>query len=64
MTVLPDDFTIRVSPALRARSEDRFMADALLRYDGARITLPERFRPAPEFLARHAVRFGFMGGVV
>ena len=37
MTVLPDDFTIRVSPALRA-------------HDGAPITLPERFRPAPEFL--------------
>ncbi len=63
MTVLPD-FTIRVSPALRARSDDRFMVDALLRYDGAPITLPERFRPAPEFLRRHAVRFGFMGETV
>jgi putative restriction endonuclease len=62
MTVLPDDFTVRVSPALHARSDDRFIADALLRYDGAPITLPERFRPAPEFLERHAVRFGFMGG--
>jgi predicted restriction endonuclease len=61
MTVLPD-FTIRVSPALRARGDDGFMADALLRYDGAPITLPERFRPAPEFLAWHAERFGFMGG--
>ena len=63
MTVLPD-FTVRVSPALRALGDDRFMADALLRFDGAPITLPERFRPAPEFLARHAVRFGFMGGSV
>ena len=59
MTVLPD-FTIRVSPALHADGGDRFMADALLRYDGERITLPERFRPAPDFLARHATRFGFM----
>ena len=61
MTVLPD-FTIRVSPALRAHADDGFMANALLRFDGAPITLPERFRPAPEFLRRHAVRFGFMGG--
>lgn len=63
MTVLPD-FTIRVSPTLRARGDDPFMADALLRFDGVAITLPERFRPAPEFLRRHAVRFGFMGGAV
>ncbi len=64
MTVLPDDFTIRISPTLRSQSGDRFLADALLRYDGAPITLPERFRPAPDFLRRHAVRFGFMSGSV
>ena len=59
ITVLPD-YTVRVSPALRAQTGDAFMADALSRYDGARITLPERFAPAPGFLHWHASRFGFI----
>ncbi len=59
MTVLPD-YTVRVAPDLLARSRDTFMADALLRYDGARITLPERFAPASGFLHWHASHFGFI----
>jgi DNA (cytosine-5)-methyltransferase 1/putative restriction endonuclease len=43
-----------------ALKEDSFMAHALQRFEGKSITLPERFRPAPEFLAFHARAFGFM----
>lgn len=59
LTVLPD-FTISVSKTLDAYSEDNFMADALLRFNGKAIRLPERFRPSQEFLATHARRFGFI----
>ena len=59
MTVLPD-YTVRVSPALLEQTGDAFMADALSRYDGTRIALPERFAPAPGFLHWHASRFGFI----
>lgn len=59
MTVMPD-FTVRVSPALKALQQDSFMTDALLRFHGQPIRLPERFGPAPEFLAFHARLFGFI----
>src|SRR3990167_3207937 len=59
ITVMPD-FTVRVSPTFKANKEDRFMADALLRFNGKTISLPERFRPAPEFLEFHAQTFGFI----
>ena len=59
ITVMPD-FTVRVSPACKAHQADSFMADALLRFNGQAIRLPERFRPAPEFLAFHARAFGFI----
>jgi putative restriction endonuclease len=59
ITVLPN-FTISVSKKLGAHSEDRFMVDTLLSFDGKAIRLPERLRPAPEFLAAHARRFGFI----
>ena len=59
ITVMPD-FTVRVSPAFKAHQADSFMADALLRFNGQAIRLPERFRPAPEFLAFHARAFGFI----
>ena len=36
------------------------MNDALLKFDRKKIRLPEKFRPAENFLARHAERFGFM----
>ena len=59
ITVRPDS-TIRVSPALKALKQDSFMADGLLRFHGQPIRLPDRFGPAPEFLAFHARTFGFM----
>ncbi len=59
ITVMPD-YTVRISQTFKANKEDRFMADALLRFDGKAINLPEKFRPAPEFLEFHARTFGFM----
>ena len=59
ITVLPD-FTVRVSNKLTAQKADGFMRDALLKFHGKPIQLPERFGPAPEFLAFHARTFGFM----
>lgn len=59
ITVMPD-FTVRVSPALTALKQNSFMTDALLRFHNQPIRLPERFGPAPEFLAFHARMFGFM----
>lgn len=59
LTVMPD-FKVRVSPKLKSSARDDFMTESLLRFDEQPIQLPERFRPDPEFLARHARRFGFM----
>ncbi|MEO6321986.1 MAG: HNH endonuclease [Polaromonas sp.] len=59
ITVMPD-FTVRVSATFKVHEKDNFIADALLRFNGKNITLPERFRPAQEFLAFHARTFGFM----
>ena len=59
ITVLPD-FTVRVSAKLKATELGEFARDALVRFDGCPIQLPERLGPNPEFLAAHAVRFGFV----
>jgi putative restriction endonuclease len=58
ITVMPD-YTVRVSEAVRRQPEDTFLTESLLRFDLQRIKLPERFKPAPEFLNSHAKRFGF-----
>lgn len=58
LTVMPD-FTVRVSQELSSQQRTDFAASALLRFDGQRITMPERFTPNPSFLAAHARRFGF-----
>lgn len=60
ITVAPD-FTVRVSPSLKARQpDDDFMLVSLLRFDMQPIHMPDRFRPDPEFLASHSRRFGFI----
>ncbi len=59
ITVMPD-FTIRVSSDLKASPDDNYIGPGLLQFDGQTIRLPERFRPDPQFLERHARRFGFM----
>ena len=59
MTVMPD-FRIRVSAELKASRDDNYMEPGLLQFDGKPIRFPERFRPDPHFLERHARRFGFI----
>jgi putative restriction endonuclease len=59
ITVLPD-FTIRVSPKLRAVDADEFTKTAIAAFDGRSIRLPERFKPDEAFLTAHAQRFGFL----
>jgi putative restriction endonuclease len=58
LTVMPD-FRVRLAPVLR-QTASAFGMEAFSRFEGQPITLPERFRPSPEFLAIHARRFGFM----
>lgn len=59
ITVMPD-FKIRVSKSLANLTGDSFLAESLQRFDGQSIQLPERFSPAPEFLASHATKFGYL----
>jgi putative restriction endonuclease len=58
ITVMPD-YTVRVSSKLKNGLSNPFTTEALLRFDGLSIKLPERFRPKQEFLALHAHRFGY-----
>jgi putative restriction endonuclease len=49
---ISEDMTIRVAKG-QASDSDEFFNSALLAYDGKLITLPEKFRPDPAFLAHH-----------
>lgn len=53
------DHRVLVSPSLKRKSADTFMAESLLKFDQHPIVLPERFKPKAEFLAWHGQRFGF-----
>lgn len=57
--VLPD-FTICVSERLMDADVDGFTRQAISRYHGHSISLPDRFTPNPSFLVAHASRFGFV----
>ncbi len=59
ITVLPD-YTIRVTEHLRRPELDEFAQTTLAQCHGQAVRLPERFRPAPEFLEAHVRRFGFL----
>ncbi|MCC2637824.1 MAG: putative restriction endonuclease [Moraxellaceae bacterium] len=52
LTVLPD-FTIRVSARLRDCVPSPLIAEYLLALEGKTITLPNKFKPDPEFLRYH-----------
>ena len=58
ITVTPE-YLVVVSPALKRKSADSFLADALLSYDQSKIKLPERFKPSPDFLQWHGQHFGY-----
>lgn len=60
ITVMPD-FTVRVSPKIKASNGDSFITESLLRFHEQPIRLPDRLGPKPAFLEWHARRFGFMG---
>lgn len=55
LITLGDDLTVRVSEGV-VDVDDRFFADAVVRYAGRRIRLPEKFAPGAEFLAYHRER--------
>ena len=59
ITVLPD-YTVRVSENLVTKEADAFLVASLLQFDKQPIRLPHRFKPNPEFLENHAVRFEFL----
>lgn len=59
ITVLPN-YTVQVSKRLMGADLDDFTKQALAKYDGCAIALPERFKPNASFLAAHASRFGFI----
>ena len=52
LITLGDDLTVWVSEGT-ADVEDRFFADAVVRYVGRRIQLPKKFAPGREFLTYH-----------
>lgn len=59
ITVLPD-FTIQVTDDLRRPEIDTFTQATLAQCHSRSIQMPERFRPAAEFLEAHAQSFGFL----
>ncbi len=59
LTVLPD-YTIFVAESLLTAVDDSFLTKALLSFHGKHIRMPERFRPSPDFLEAHALRYRFI----
>jgi len=47
-----NDFTVQVSPKLK-RLDDAFLSSSILKYEGQRLRIPEKFLPHPEFLTFH-----------
>jgi hypothetical protein len=54
------NFTVRVSPKLKANKGDGFITESLLRFDQQPIRFPERLGPNPKFLEWHARQFRFI----
>jgi putative restriction endonuclease len=52
LTVTPD-LHVNISPKAKKKSSDIGTRDLLVRYEGASITPPRHFAPAPEFLTYH-----------
>ncbi len=53
LTVLPD-LRVRLSGTLTAKAGDEAVMPLLMQYDGAKITLPQRFAPDPALLQWHS----------
>lgn len=54
ITIRPDDYTIRISPALADSLTRESFDEQFSRYQDKKIILPEEHSPAPEFLEYHA----------
>lgn len=59
MLTITCDYRVRLSNSIAAHTADAFLLDSLVRFDGAEIQMPVRYRPAPAFLKAHAAKFGF-----
>ena len=59
LLTINDDMTVRVSQ-IYADADDRYFQDSIRRYEGQRISLPEKFAPDPAFLSYHRERI-FLG---
>jgi len=52
ITVTPD-YQIKVSTRMKKKTKDVFLSDSILKLDGVKIRLPDKFLPAQEFLEWH-----------
>ena len=52
LMTINDDMTVRVS-RIYADMDDRYFRDSIRRYEGQKISLPEKFSPGMEFLEYH-----------
>ena len=60
LITVTDELRVRVSDTLKARGNERFVRESLLALDGQPISLPEKFIPNRDFLARHVTEI-FLG---
>ena len=56
LLTVADDFTVKLSPRVKAKSADRAVTELLCKYDGISISIPRRFSPDPECLRFHNER--------
>jgi putative restriction endonuclease len=53
LLTISDAFTVVISKRLRRKTVDAFLTEALIRFEGKPINLPEKFAPDPVFLTHH-----------
>jgi len=53
ITVMADNYTIKISAKLRGKGKDNILEDYFYKYDGRQINLPKKFLPSKEFLQIH-----------
>jgi hypothetical protein len=53
LITIREDYTIKISSSVRQLANNRFALDWLIDLDGKKITLPEKFSPALEFIEWH-----------
>jgi putative restriction endonuclease len=53
LLTITTNFTVKLSPKVRAKTADVAAMELLCRYDGVSISIPRRFSPNPEYLQFH-----------